>query len=151
MNSLASIYNFLLLSELIATAGQPTEEQFAAIANDNYQVVVNLALPTSDRALPDERVIVESHGLEYVDIPVIWERPTLQDLEHFFQVMEVNNTRKVFVHCAANMRVSAFMYLYRRLKSRVDETVIKQDLFKIWQPNEVWRQFIQQAIAHYEG
>ncbi|NEP09134.1 MAG: phosphatase [Symploca sp. SIO2C1] len=150
MNSLASIYNFLSLSDLIATAGQPTEEQLVSIAHHGYQVVVNLALPTSDHALPNERTTVESHSMEYVEIPVVWENPTLQDLEHFFEVMEVHQTRKVFVHCVANKRVSVFMYLYRRLKGRFDETTMKGDLLKIWEPNDVWQQFIQQATTHYE-
>ena len=95
--------------------------------------------------------MVESHSMEYVEIPVIWENPTLQDLEQFFEVMEANQTRKVFVHCVANKRVSVFMYLYRRLKGGFGETATKGDLLKIWEPNDVWQQFIQQSTAHYEG
>lgn len=149
MNSLTSIYNFQRLSDQIATAGQPTEEQFATVAEQGYQVVINLALPTSDNALPDERATVESKGMGYINIPVIWEQPTLGDLQQFFQAMDANQTSKVFVHCAANKRVSAFMYLYRCLRCGSDEATTQQDLTRIWQPNTIWQQFIQQAMAHY--
>ncbi|OGO36913.1 MAG: hypothetical protein A2W35_09915 [Chloroflexi bacterium RBG_16_57_11] len=40
-------YNYLKLSESIATSGQPSEAQFAEIAQAGYQLVINLA------ALPD--------------------------------------------------------------------------------------------------
>lgn len=37
------IYNYLSLTESIATAGQPTERQIAAIAENGYEVVINIA------------------------------------------------------------------------------------------------------------
>ena len=43
---LKSIYNFLQISNLIATSGQPKEEQFSAIKNSGYQVLINLGLLT---------------------------------------------------------------------------------------------------------
>lgn len=68
---LTEICNFLQLSNSIATAGQPTIEQFAAIKQAGYSVVINLALPTSTNAIPNEQQIVESQGMEYMAIPVV--------------------------------------------------------------------------------
>lgn len=81
---LTTIHNFRAISETLATAGQPTAEQLAAIASAGYGVVINLALPTSDRALPNEEAIVTGLGMDYVAIPVVWEEPTLADLAQFF-------------------------------------------------------------------
>ena len=53
------IYNFLQLSDSIATSGQPTTEQFSAIKDSGYKIVINLALQTSSNALPDEKQIVK--------------------------------------------------------------------------------------------
>ncbi|MBD0335199.1 MAG: protein tyrosine phosphatase family protein [Cyanobacteria bacterium Co-bin13] len=153
--SLESIYHFLPISNsvagqlkgAIATAGQPTAEQFEAIRAAGYQVVINLALPTSDNALPQEAALVESLGMQYVPIPVVWEEPTLADLHRFFAVMEANQDKNVFVHCAANMRVSAFVYLYRCLRQGLDEAQARQDLLRIWQPNPIWRRFIVEATS----
>lgn len=144
------IYNFLKLSDSVATSGQPTESQFAAIKESGYQVVVNLALPESSNALPNEQEIVESLGMEYVHIPVVWENPTLDDLARFFNIVEANADKSIFVHCAANMRVSAFMYLYRLLREQISNEQATQDLHQIWIPNENWQKFIQQAIASYQ-
>jgi protein tyrosine phosphatase (PTP) superfamily phosphohydrolase (DUF442 family) len=79
-NQIAEIYNFLQISDGIATSGQPTAEQFASIKQAGYELVINLALPTSSNALPNEKEIVESQGMQYVHIPVIWENPTLEDV-----------------------------------------------------------------------
>lgn len=148
-NRIENIYNFLELSDAIATSGQPTEEQFSAIKEAGYQVVVNLALPESPNALPDEKKVVEAQGMQYVHIPVFWDNPTTEDVTRFFSVMEANADKNIFVHCAANMRVSAFMYLYRRLHERMSEEDARKDLHQIWVPNEMWQKFIEQMIEHY--
>lgn len=145
--SLASIRQFLPISEQLATAGQPTEAQFAVIAEAGYEVVINLALPTSDHALAHEPALVKSLGLTYIAIPVLWEQPTQADLERFFAAIAAHRSQKILVHCAANMRVSAFVYLYRRLQLGVSEAEAQQDLHRIWQPNPIWQQFIEQATS----
>ncbi len=141
MEKLEDIYNFLQLSDRIATAGQPTISQYPAIADAGYQTVINLALKESANVLPDEAAIANNLGLEYIHIPVLWESPTLENFQEFVVVMNARKDRQVFVHCAANMRVSAFMYLYRRI-DRVDDETARADLAKIWQPNEIWQNFI---------
>lgn len=148
-DTLANIYNFLQISNRIATSGQPTAEQFAAIKAAGYQLIVNLALTTSSNALFNEKEIVESQGMQYIHIPVIWEKPSVEDVSKFFNVMEANADKQIFVHCAANMRVSAFIYLYRRLRQGLNDVAAKQDLQRIWVPNEVWNNFIQQVLNTY--
>lgn len=145
------IFNFLKLSDRIATAGQPTEAQFRAIAQTGYQVVVNLAVPESTNAIPHESEIVESLGMQYVHIPVIWTEPTLDDLDRFFTILNTNAEKPVFVHCAMNMRVSAFMYLYHRIYEQMSHEAASQELYQIWTPNDDWQKFIQQAIEHYQA
>ena len=74
-NCLENIYNYLKISNKIATAGQPSIEQFSHIKQSGYQVVVNLALRDSSNALPNEKEIVEAERMQYFHIPVIWENP----------------------------------------------------------------------------
>lgn len=150
-DEMKDIFNFLQVSDRIATSGQPTVAQFASIANAGYRVVVNLALPTSTNALPDEAAIVAAQGMQYVSIPVSWEQPTLHDVEQFFSIMAANAHQPVFVHCAANMRVSAFMYLYRRIHDRLSDADAQPDLQRIWVPNATWQTFIQQVLEHYSA
>ncbi|MBW4484070.1 MAG: protein tyrosine phosphatase family protein [Tildeniella torsiva UHER 1998/13D] len=146
-DSLQAIRSYLAISPTLGTAGQPTAEQFKVVADAGYAVVVNLALSTSDHAIPSEAELVKSLGMTHFHIPVVWEAPTLADLEIFFKVMDRNRDLKVFVHCALNMRVSAFVYLYRVLRLGIDPDVAIADLHRIWQPNPTWQAFIDQSLA----
>jgi protein tyrosine phosphatase (PTP) superfamily phosphohydrolase (DUF442 family) len=148
---LTEIYNFVQISDSLATAGQPTADQFAAIKQAGYQIIINLALPTSTNAIANEDEIVAAQGIEYIHIPVIWENPTLEDLDRFFQVMQENHDRQVFVHCAMNMRVSAFTYLYRVTQRHIDPDIAKAAMDQIWTPNPTWQAFIEQAMQHYQS
>src|ERR1700757_3355019 len=116
---LSGIYNFRSIDDKLGTAGQPTEEQFQAVRDAGFEAVINLALPTSDNALPHEGGIVTGLGMAYVHIPVNFQAPTAQDFRAFCGAMRAFEGRRIFVHCAANMRVSAFVYLYRVLHEHV--------------------------------
>jgi protein tyrosine phosphatase (PTP) superfamily phosphohydrolase (DUF442 family) len=85
--------------------------------------------------------------MTYVHLPVNFERPAKEDFEKFQRMMDAFADRKVFVHCAANMRVSAFMYLYRVTKDPNCEAEALKDMRRIWQPDPVWSEFIRAQRA----
>ena len=134
--SFSDIYNFRQASPDLASSGQPREHQLAAIAAAGYNVIINLALHDDPRySLPDEATSVRALGLEYVHIPVQFGAPTESDLERFFEAMEQYATERIWVHCAANMRVSAFLGLYRTLRQGWPEANAFALIHEIWQPD----------------
>jgi protein tyrosine phosphatase (PTP) superfamily phosphohydrolase (DUF442 family) len=143
---LRAIYNYLPLSSRIATSGQPTAQQIQAIAEAGFEVVINLALPTSDNALINEKELVETTGMRYVQIPVVWEQPTEANLASFLHAMTMYESQRVFIHCAANMRVSVFMALYRIRSLGWSRDDAMQMVYEIWKPNEIWSRFIEQNL-----
>lgn len=143
------ILYYLPISDTIGTAGQPTEDQFADIRAAGYEVVINLAMPDSSNALPHESELVAEQGITYVHIPVVWESPTLKDLEQFFAAMERLQHKRVLVHCAVNKRVSVFVFLYRVIRQGVLPEMALETLQKIWEPNDVWQDFMSRSLAHY--
>jgi protein tyrosine phosphatase (PTP) superfamily phosphohydrolase (DUF442 family) len=140
------IINFLQISPNLGTAGQPRRDQFAEIKAAGYEVVINLALSTSTDALLNEQDLVTGLGMDYIHIPVVWEEPTARDLERFLEVMTQNQARKVFVHCALNMRVSVFIFLYRVLHLGVPVEIARQAMLQIWVPNHTWQTFIEDRL-----
>ena len=146
MDKLNTIYNFLSLSAKLATSGQPLEEELEYISKAGFEVVINLALSDADYSLADEEGSVTRLGMEYIHIPVIWQSPTSDDLDKFFDVMEKYKNKKLFVHCAANMRVSSFVALYRVIKEGWDYSDAVNDVYKIWNPNEIWSDFIRSEL-----
>jgi protein tyrosine phosphatase (PTP) superfamily phosphohydrolase (DUF442 family) len=146
---LQQIEAFLSISFTLATSGQPTPEQFVEIASAGYSLVINLATPASRNWNPQENTLVESLGMEYVGIPIDWEEPTLSDFEDLADRLDENSDRQVWVHCAKNMRVSAMIYLYHRLRKNYTEEASRRYLEQIWQPNEIWQTFIEATLALY--
>ncbi len=144
---LSDITNFLPITNRLGSAGQPFPEQFPLLKEAGYKMVINLALPTSTNAIPHEGELVTDLRMTYVHIPVQWEHPTLDDFHQFTQVMKAFQDRKVFVHCALNMRVSSFLYLYRVLYEGIPPETAAQSLHSIWQPNEVWLKFIADVLG----
>src|SRR5712672_1700286 len=142
--ALSEIYSYRAVGERLGTAGQPTESQFQSVREACFDAVINLALPTSDNALAHEGSIITGLGMSYVHIPVDFKAPTSHDFRAFCRVMEAFDDRRVFVHCAANMRVSAFVFLYRVIHQQVSVAEAERDLHAIWQPDDVWSRFIQQ-------
>lgn len=144
--SLEDIINYVDISPNLGTAGQPTRDQFAAIQQAGFEVVINLLPSSSPKAIADEEALVNSLGIDYITIPVVWTEPTAADLDRFFEAMQQNQGRKVFVHCAMNMRVSAFVFLYRVLVEGAAVEDAKWAMLELWEPDPVWQAFIDQSL-----
>jgi protein tyrosine phosphatase (PTP) superfamily phosphohydrolase (DUF442 family) len=136
------LFNFRRLSPTLTTSGQPSEAQFAAIRDTGIGTVVNLALTDSPRALPDEPGTLAALGLRYIHIPVDFNAPGEGDFERFRMAMEELGDAPTHIHCAANYRVSAFLYRYRVALLGWSEAEASRDLLAVWTPNEIWQAFI---------
>jgi uncharacterized protein (TIGR01244 family) len=139
--------NFRDAGPRLLTAGQPNEAQLADAAAQGVQVVINLALHDDPRySLKDEPACVQSAGMEYVHIPVSFTAPTEADLLAFFDAMDAHYGEKVLVHCAANMRVTAFLGLYWVIRhgQRPDQAFALMK--SVWQPDAVWKTFISEML-----
>ena len=67
--------------------------------------------------------------------------------------MEANEGRKVFVHCFANMRASAFVYMYRTLVLGDSEAEARATMSEVWDPWELeqWGGLIERAKEQHGG
>ena len=52
----------------------------------------------------------------------------------------------VWVHCAANMRVSAFLGLWRVKREDWERDKAFELLRGLWEPNETWSAFIERSL-----
>jgi len=142
-NTLEGIYNYHVITSTVTTSGQPSEEQFELIKEAGYNSVINLAPHSAENSLENEALLIKQLGLKYTHIPVNFKNPTNEDFEKFVTSMNESESEKTWIHCAANMRVSAFIYKYRLEVLNHDATQAEADLAKIWEPFGVWKQFIK--------
>ena len=153
--SLEDAHNFVRISDRLSTSGQITNEEIVAAKDAGFEVVVNLAPARRERNHEEGFRVTES-GMTYVQIPVDWREPALRDLELFFDVMDANRDRKVYVHCFANMRVSVFVFLYRTIREGVPEAEAWEEVLKVWDPGAdpetaQWPRFIERAQREYSA
>lgn len=140
--SIKTISNYKAISETLASSGQPYEMQFNEIAEAGFEVVINLAMPNSENAIPDEGHIVTARKMVYVHLPVPFEAPTSEHLRSFIGLMQAFQGKKCWIHCAVNKRVSAFLYQYFRLVQRMSSEEARKVIIAGWQPDKVWREFM---------
>ena len=137
------ILNYIKINELISTSGQPKIEELELIANEGFEVVINLAMPTTSNALENEDKIVSSLNMSYIHIPVDFENPRISDLKLFLNILQALGANKVWIHCAKNYRVSAFMYVYHKYILHTPFKEIDLSIFEKWQPSLVWQELMK--------
>lgn len=145
------ISHFLWIHENFATAGQPTEEQLRSLLQAGFQVVINLGLEDADYAVESEAHIIRSAGAWYYSIPVSFQRPSEEDYYQFVQVLQQTKGKKIFVHCAANKRVSVFVALFQMQKQAKSYADAMNQIEKIWTPDKNWQEFMRNILLKYPG
>ena len=140
--ALAEIVNFRQYSPTFASAGQPSREQFATIAEHGFERIVYIAFTNNQNALTDADQVIKGLGMEYMQVPVDFDNPLPADFYAFADSMQRNTDKKTLLHCQVNARATAFSFLYRVIYESVPIAEAKEDMNTVWQPNEVWRDFI---------
>jgi len=140
--SVESIFNFKYISDRLASSGQPEDGEFRYIADDGYKSVINLAMPDSENAIPEEGNIVTAHGMSYYHIPVPFDAPSIEHLKKFISVMNAISHQKVWIHCVKNYRVSAILYQHYKLELQIPDKDASDVILKTWALNDVWKEFM---------
>lgn len=142
-SSLDDIYNYLPIDARVCTSGQRTEKQLSLIKSAGFEHLINLAPHNAENALTNEAQLLADLGIEYTHIPVDFQNPTDQDFDEFVNAMSRLADYPVWIHCAANMRVSAFMFRYRCGVLGETPEIASKDLHRIWKPFGAWKGFLK--------
>lgn len=139
--------NFVEVTGKLHTAGQPDEERLGQLSQLGYNMVINLAPPTSRGSIETEGKLVADQGIVYVNIPVDWQNPQYTDFDLFRGVLSKAGDRKVLVHCQMNMRVSVFTFLYRVIEENTDPQEAYEYVRKVWEPIDHWKTFANKILS----
>lgn len=144
-DALSDLPNFQINNDRMVSSGLPEASHFEALKRMGVAQVIDL-IPG---ARGEEKMLVEGMGLAYVNIPVDWENPTVADFQQYVAAMQQSAARdgKVLTHCKLNWRGAVFTYLYRVTQLHEPDEKAKQDLLKIWEPNDTWQRFIDDVKA----
>jgi len=144
--ALDEIINFRQYSSLFSSAGQPTLEQFQVLADHGFERIVYIAFTDNPNAVVDADKVVKDLGMEYMQVPVSFDNPLPDEFYAFADSMQRNTEKKTLLHCQVNARATAFSFLYRVIYDDVPVAEALADMNTVWQPNEVWRDFVFEVM-----
>jgi uncharacterized protein (TIGR01244 family) len=141
--------NHVVIDDRLHTSGQPAAPVLETLAAHAFDTVINLAPPTVQGAIAEERALLEASGVEYVNIPVDFRNPTYEDFELFSDALRQARDGKVLVHCQVNARGSTFTFLYRAVHEGVPPAEAFELVKKAWTPSEPWARFAESVLARH--
>lgn len=146
---LSDIDNYRQYNPYFSSSGQPSAVQLKAVSEAGFKRVIYIAFSDNKTAIDSEDRVVKSLGMDYLHIPVDFDRPTLADFEDFAAVMNRDPKIRTLLHCQINLRASTFSFLYRVIYTGVPLLDAKSDLDAIWQPDKVWYRFVVDVLKKH--
>ena len=142
--------NYVVASERLHTSGQPDAEQLGTLADRGFDLVINLATPTSPNTVSTEGQLVTATGTSYVNIPVDWQAPSYADFELFSGILNLPQHEQVLIHCMLNYRASMFTFLYRTVHRDVAPAEAYEAVAAVWEPQDQWIEFGQMVLDRHD-
>lgn len=144
--------HFQYIHERLFTSGQPSAIQLQHIKEYGISTVINIALSTSPDHLAHEDQICLDLGLNYIQLPILWDMPNPE--QAIFALDTINflvQEQLVWIHCSDNYRVSVLMYLYRKFYMDIEQDVAHEQLEQVWQPNDTWTGLMHSVALQLQG
>lgn len=145
------IRNWQRRSATLTTSGKLDPPDPARLAAIGVRHVINLAMDDHPEALEDEAALMDAHGITYTHIPIAFDAPQRAHLDAFRDAM-AKETRPLHVHCIANYRVSALLFILD-IEQGVAREEAKALMDAIWNPldtddprGQVWARFIRENL-----
>ncbi|MBI3715171.1 MAG: protein tyrosine phosphatase family protein [Betaproteobacteria bacterium] len=131
----------------LTSSAQPDSAYLKRAKALGYDMVINIAPPEYDGAVPEEGAILANQGVIYVNIPVAWTHPTAEDFRVFSDILDSAKKKNVLVHCQVNLRGSSFSFLYRVIQEGAAVDAAREKLTGVWMPQPTWKKFIEATLA----
>jgi len=141
-----SILNWVPINDLLTTGGQMSYGQIPLLEEAGFDAIVSLASANAEVNGLEAHYVVKE-GMMFTQVPMEGS-PDRVELQQFFDALQAQSGRKVFVHCNSNRRASAFTFLYRVIVLGEDEATARKDMETIWNPDEseTWRPFFDEVL-----
>ena len=141
--------NHVVIHDRLHTSGQPESSQLSSLAERGFEMVINLAPPTTQGAIATEGQLVAENGVTYINIPVNWRNPTYADFALFSGVLDQAKDRQVLVHCQVNKRASIFTFLYQVVHADVAVEEAFKFVERVWVPEDQWVTFGKMVLEKH--
>lgn len=142
-----SIFNYSVVSDKLAIAGQPAVHQFKMIANAGYSVILQLVVKEASYSPIDEAYHALNSNLKHEVMHISFADPTIQDVDRFFEIFENHKTEKIFVHCAVGYCTSGLVAMYLMTHEGLSFADARKKVVAGWSPTPIWQQLINNVTG----
>jgi len=142
--------NVVPITAQLTSSGQPTARALEGLAAQGYEALIYLAPPQVSDAVREENLIVGRQNMVFVNIPIVFNKPTVNDYETFASILQSLGNKKVLVHCQVNMRASTMVFLYRVVVGKEDPALAYEAVSKVWTPSGPWKQLMLDVLQKHK-
>jgi uncharacterized protein (TIGR01244 family) len=107
----ARIFNYNRTTPDIATAGLIKQGGIDLLVAEGFKSVIDLRTPPEGTVV--EQAAMKIAGIEYTNIPIGKEAPSLEDVHRFADIVADRNRGPLLVHCVSANRVGTLWAMYR--------------------------------------
>ena len=146
--SIEKAYNFKRINELVSSSGTIKHIDISSMAEEDYDLVINLLPNDNEHARKNEQQEFKTLGIEYKYIPVDWNNPKQSDYIEFESILNGFKCKKIHIHCAANFRATAFYGIYTCKNLDWSKLQSFELMKSFWDISEypLWEQLITKLI-----
>ncbi len=111
------ISNFEVVSQELWRGAQPSTRAIAKLAENGVKTIIDLRY--KGRGGEEEAHVAQKNAIKYVNIPLCFENPTVEDVAKFMAIVSQPANQPVFVHCRQGAdRTGAAVGIFRILHDR---------------------------------
>lgn len=144
--TLPDLPQYLEVTPLLGTGGQPADAGLKALAEKGYSAVVNLRTAGEKVDLVAEEKRARELGMKYYSVPVAGSAPEERSAIEFLRVLNELNGEKVFVHCATANRVGSLVMIRRVLHDGLTVESAEAEAARIGLRSDVLLNFAREFI-----
>lgn len=108
----------------ITSSGQPDAEVLEVVAASGYVAVIDMRGPGENRGL-DEKAVIETLGLEYVEFPLVGSEAISFENARRLDKLLTEFDGPVLLHCGSGNRVGAILALRHSLQGADDQDAME--------------------------
>ncbi|MCB9496689.1 MAG: hypothetical protein H6686_07385 [Fibrobacteria bacterium] len=132
---------WLEIDDSLALGAQIDSEHLAWLAEQGFDLILNLNTPSARNYWPGEAQAVLESGMQYAHFPLDCSHLTPHKYEIFRGILAANLGRKTFVHCAMNVKSSGMAHLWRVRELGHDAEIARLDLRRTPGHEPKWESF----------
>jgi len=125
-----SIVNYVEVSPLLATGGQPDQSGVKQLADKGYKAIINVRTSGEEFDQAGEEKQALELGLRYYMVPVGPRKLQEEQALAFNTLLSSLKGQKVYVHCRSGSRVVGLMVIYYALQEGMSTDKAEQQPFR---------------------